>query len=117
MARYAQATENFDMTPDRARTLLVGAFVSIGASVKFEDPERGLLVAKVSPSIFSWGEECQASILANGSACQITVNSRSSLSTTLVDWGKNNRNVRRVFEYIRGALESRPPEVPASERR
>ncbi len=49
---------------------------------------------KIRRSIWSWGENFEIHIEENGS---IRMQSKCRLATSIVDWGKNKRNVKKFF--------------------
>lgn len=46
-------------------------------------------------SLRSWGEKLTVQVIGQDGAVVVAVNSRSSLPTTLFDFGKNAENLRR----------------------
>ncbi|BCB89330.1 hypothetical protein Psuf_066430 [Phytohabitans suffuscus] len=52
----------------------------------------------------SWGERVSCVVEPSGGGSRVVVRSRSRLSTTLFDWGKNGDNVERVISALRHLL-------------
>lgn len=55
------------------------------------------VIAKISVNIFSWGEKLTVSRAADGT---LMARSEGVLPTQCIDWGKNERNVKRFFEEL-----------------
>lgn len=53
--------------------------------------------AKVRLGLLSWGEQIRVTIYNDGT---LTVRSECALPTQCFDWGKNSRNVQKLFEQI-----------------
>ncbi len=52
-------------------------------------------------SFSSWGEKITVTLTAlSPQSTQIHILSECGMPTQLVDWGKNNKNVNAVFDYI-----------------
>ena len=100
MGSKANATASFAVPPEQARKLALEAIASIGGKVKSEDRATGLVEARISLSIWSWRENMELTVEPEGAGSKVTVKSRSAKRTTLIDWGKNRRNVKRIIEYI-----------------
>ncbi|WP_438426087.1 hypothetical protein [Aquimarina macrocephali] len=68
---------------------------------KFEieniDKENRTIYAKSSLNIWSWFEKISIRIEENGN---VTMTSECYLSTQIVDWGKNKRNVKTFFRHL-----------------
>lgn len=68
---------------------------SLGAEITRSDDQAGLLLAKFPMTIRSAGEQLAVNLSGTDGEVLLTVTSRSSLPTTLFDFGKNIENVRR----------------------
>jgi hypothetical protein len=79
-----------------------------GMTVKVADPATGRVVLSSSMSLASWGEnlEIQVGQLQPGT---IQVAVRSSLKFGLVDWGRNDKNLKALFFRIEQALGAGTP--------
>lgn len=83
--------------------------MSVARSVKglyfshFQQP--GSVVLKSSASLWSWGEtvtvECR---FLDPNRTLIHISSVPALATTLIDWGKGQKNIDRVLEALRPVL-------------
>lgn len=70
--------------------------------VDFVDPQNFRIHLSKGASISSWGESMTISFFdpMNGGT-RIIVNSKPKLATTLIDYGKNKKNVEAIVQYIR----------------
>jgi hypothetical protein len=58
-------------------------------------------------TISSWGERFTVTAEPAGAeSTKVTVTSTSKLSTTLIDWGKNKRNVRKILDHLATPLKT-----------
>jgi hypothetical protein len=71
--------------------------MAIGAGIRRRDQAAGRLEAVVPISWRSWGEKMGVEVLGVDGDALVQVKSRSTLPTTLIDWGKNAENVRRFL--------------------
>jgi hypothetical protein len=81
-------------------------------NVTFADPAQGLITVSAAMSAFSWGENAEIRVweVHPGRA---GVRIRSALKFGLVDWGRNKKNVDRLFGRIAELLTNPPPPPPA----
>ena len=85
-------------SPDNVLATAKGVLSEMGGSIKEEG--SGRLVSHITPSIWSWGEAVTITATGEGAGSQVEVESRSRMPLTLIDWGKNGRNVERVIEGL-----------------
>jgi hypothetical protein len=83
-----------------------------GMKVLSADPATGAISLSTSMSMTTWGENLSVQVgqLQPGSI-QVTV--RSSLKFGLVDWGKNEKNLKAMFFRIEQALAAPAPTAAA----
>jgi hypothetical protein len=67
------------------------------------DTQRGVITASVGMSMVSWGEHIRVEIRSVPEGTIVRVSSAPKLPVTLVDYGKNLRNVETVLRYLRSA--------------
>jgi len=69
--------------------------------VKFIDPQNYRIHLSNGASLTSWGEDIVISFYdpMNGGT-RIIVHSKPKLSTVLIDYGKNKKNVESIAQYI-----------------
>lgn len=65
--------------------------------VRYENPEIGFWRASAPANFWSWGEDIQIRVSEEG---QVRISSVCTLFLQIFSWGKNKRNVRRLFEVI-----------------
>ena len=82
------STEPFDRVYDAVTT----ALHEMGAEVDFVAQPKNVVVAKTGPSFKSWGETISVELIRSKETTVVHVDSASSVSITLIDWGKNREN-------------------------
>lgn len=86
----------------------VRTLASLGLS--FTMPQIGVLRAAVPISIYSWGENVELFVIEDGpGATHVMVTSQSKVRATLIDWGKNRRNAKRILGALMTRLDAMPP--------
>jgi hypothetical protein len=73
------------------------SLMAIGAGIRKRDQAAGQLEAVVPISWRSWGENIRVDLAGVDGDVLVQVKSKSTLRTTLIDWGKNAENVRRFL--------------------
>ena len=77
------------------------ALGSVAGSIKQADRTTGQIKASVRMGLWSWGEAIELTVTpGSGSLVSVTVSSRSRMPTTLVDWGKNRKNVSTILYHM-----------------
>ncbi|HUP87447.1 MAG TPA: DUF2510 domain-containing protein [Acidimicrobiales bacterium] len=79
--------------------------------VRFTDPVNGVISVSSEMTAFSWGENADIRVWPTGDGL-VGVAIGSKLKFGLVDWGKNKRNVERLFGRIDAFLLDPPPPRP-----
>ncbi len=74
--------------------------VAGACGMRVEETSESLVRLRVVLKFWSFGEVLDIGLGAVDGKCVVDVTSRCRLKTQLADWGKNERNVRRVFEEI-----------------
>lgn len=86
---------------DSSKIELIHSIITAIDKSKFQieniDKENGIIHAKSVLNIWSWSEKIVIRIEENGN---VTMKSECSLSTQIVDWGKNKRNVKTFFRHL-----------------
>jgi hypothetical protein len=72
----------------------------IGGTIKSEDQATGKIEGTTSLSFVSWGENILIEVSEADAGALIRITSSSRLPTTLFDYGKNSRNVRRFLDSV-----------------
>ena len=71
---------------------------------EIQETDEGLLV-RTGVSWKSWGETIQIVIVSSGEHQNIIeIKSKPALGTTLVDYGKNAKNISKIIELIESAV-------------
>jgi hypothetical protein len=63
-------------------------------------PAAGALAARWGVSVWSWGEIMTCWVWQTGEQSVVHVRSESTIRTTLVDYGKNRRNVETILRKL-----------------
>jgi hypothetical protein len=67
---------------------------------KITESDGGLLTIRVRLSFWSWGERMTVALGTVEGCCLVDITSTCILWTQFVDMGRNERNVRRLFDKI-----------------
>lgn len=102
----SRMTATFARPPDEVWEAVAGAVtgIGIGASVAEMRQQDRWLKAFVSISFWSWGEVLELTVRPHDGGSQVTVESKSRFPLTLVDWGKNSRNVAGVLGRLKALV-------------
>ena len=65
--------------------------------IKHVDKDIGLIQAQSRLSFWSWTEKINVIVDRSGI---VKMKSECYVSTQIIDWGKNRRNVKKFFEYL-----------------
>lgn len=103
MARSAQDSLEVPAAPQEAfRRVWEVLGRSFGGPV--EQVSGTELAVNVAATFRSWGERMSCTVEPTQAGSRIVVRSRSRVSTTLFDWGKNGDNVEQVIGALRHLL-------------
>ena len=76
------------------------------------DEINGYILITGNISWTSWGENIRVDFVKLGpTRTQMIVKSGATVSTTLVDWGKNKKNVNKILSAVSTTLANYPPET------
>lgn len=103
MARRHASSASFSNSFEsvwKATQEAIGAVANLVES----NPVTGHLKATVGLSWLSWGEVIDVAVSPRTPPILVSVASRSSYPLTLVDWGKNERNVNAVLLGLQSVL-------------
>lgn len=89
--------------PDEIFRALDATVRRLGMEIVYGNPQAGSLRFKAGMSAWSWGEELDALVQPAGPDT-VKVQIRSSLKLGLVDWGRNNKNLDRLFGELEAQL-------------
>ncbi len=79
--------------------------------VKTADPNTGRIVAGSGMTMASWGEEVIIDVWEHAPGWA-GVRVTSQLKAQLVDWGKNKKNIAKVFDAISAQVGMQPQPMP-----
>ena len=92
-----QGESTYPRGKDEVFDALIRAIEKVkGMKVKSSDKVTGQVVVKTSVSLASWGETVNLEVVEAGPQ-QATVRVSSKVKAQLVDWGKNQKNIDRIF--------------------
>lgn len=102
MASSSTSTVEVRLPPEQAEAAVYEAFRRAGLDGIAGG--GGVMRGTVGTSWLSWGETVSATIGHGPHGAVVQVRSESTLPTTLVDWGKNRKNVEGVVNHLRGLV-------------
>jgi len=85
---------------DQVMPALERALGNIGANISESDRTNGRIKAKIGTSVWSWGENIIIIVTRSQSGYSVDVESKSALSTTVADWGKNETNIQKLAREL-----------------
>jgi hypothetical protein len=98
MAANKQSSKTFQLSATQIQPLISVALKNMGAEILEQNPFS--ISAKTGMSFRSFGETIQVDIKTLEIGCQINIDSRCSMPSTLVDWGKNQHNIDDFFAQL-----------------
>ena len=99
MAASHMITIEVAVPPEQAEAALYQAFVSAGLGGV--GGGAGRMRGKTPMSLMSWGENVEAWISHGPRGASVRLRSECAFPTQVIDWGKNRKNVDRIFEALR----------------
>ena len=72
----------------------------IGGTIKSQDQATGKIKGTMSMSLWSWGENIVIEVTGVENGALVRFTSSCRMPTTLFDYGKNARNVRRFLDWL-----------------
>ncbi len=97
MTSSYQWMKKYPLEPKVLFELSQRVMLACGFQICMFEATIGMIQGKSGMSILSWGEDIDVLVLKDGI---IRVQSISTLRTTLVDYGKNRRNVESFFRTM-----------------
>ena len=98
MAANKNSSKTFQLSAAQIQPLVSVALKNMGAEILEQNPLS--ISAKTGMSLRSFGEIIQVDIKTLENSCQINIDSRCSMPSTLVDWGKNQNNIDEFFAEL-----------------
>ncbi len=99
MAGSSTTTIEVALPPEQAEAAVYQAFVQAG--LESVSGGGGVMRGSVGMSLASWGEQVTATIGHGPHGAVVQLHSASALSTTLIDFGRNRKNLEKVVEAMR----------------
>lgn len=99
MANSHQTSVEVALPPERAEAALYQAFLHAGLTSV--SGGAGEMRGTVPTSMSSWGERVVATIAFGQHGATVRLRSESLLPTTLIDFGRNRKNVEKVLAALR----------------
>ena len=112
MATSSDGTAEFEGDYPTVFAAACSAATAEKMRVTYADDRTGLITVSAEMSAFSWGENAEIRVWQVRPGVQ-GVGVRSALKFGLVDWGRNKKNVERLFARIQQVLTESPPPTPA----
>ncbi len=97
MAANYEAFKNYDLGKEQLMYKISTALQNCNFTIKQIDSDRGIFKAKTSFSIWSWKEVIDISVTDNGT---LYIKSECSMPAQMYSWGKNKKNVAKLFSQI-----------------
>lgn len=98
----SEAIREFDKEYDLLFSKCIEAVHDSGFELLISELNSGRIEAKSGMGLRSFGENI--TIQVNKKSGSVHVFSKSALSTTMFDWGKNRDNVTKFFEHLSSLL-------------
>ena len=103
MAKSAQVSRSFDKSIDEVKDALKYALHRMNLKGTLVPGDEMIVQLKVPLNVLSWGETVNIRVKASG---EVEIQSTCSYRYQIVDWGKNRRNIEKIFtcmdEYFQG---------------
>ena len=99
-------TREFDQPIDVVYEAFVKALPMAGANIPIKIKESYQMMSEISVSAWSWGEKIYISMTETQTGgTRVQVKSESSFGMTLIDWGKNKKNVDKILMHAKIILD------------
>jgi hypothetical protein len=69
-------------------------------SIGLSNLNKGILTATTGVNWLTWGDELSVHIEHLGGHCTVKLTSRPKVKTTVMDYGKNRDNIKRMVQYL-----------------
>ena len=107
MAISKEAARSFPGDYRRVFEAVCTAVLAEGMRVTFADPASGNISVSSEATMLSWGENSAIQVAVDAAGVTwVWIN--SSLKFGLVDWGKNQKNIDRLFARVDAVLGQAP---------
>lgn len=92
---YSTGSQSFNLAQHDLIDIVRKSLEAVGW--RYEMPAPNEFVARNSVNLWSWGEKIFVAVSDDGT---VTAKSQCMLATQCFDWGKNNENVKTLFNVI-----------------
>ena len=92
---YAVGSRSFNLEKHLTVSAITNALETL--NWRCETVSSNQVVAKVGVNLFSWGERLTVLLAEDGT---VTARSEGVLPTQCIDWGKNERNIKKFFDEL-----------------
>ena len=83
------------------------AAINLNFNITKEDISEGIILFKVGWSLLSWGEKFKIVITNAGTnLTKVEVASEGAIQAQVIDWGKNNDNIKNFFQTLTDLLKT-----------
>ena len=83
------------------------AAINLNFKISKEDITEGVILFKVGMSWTSWGEKFKIVITSvNANLTKVEIASETAFQAQLIDWGKNNENIKNFFQEVNNLLKA-----------
>ena len=102
MSNSSEASRRFLGDYDTVFDAVTKAARAEKMAVRYADPNTGIVSISADMTAFSWGENADIQVwrIADEDGGGIGVAIQSKLKFGLVDWGKNKRNIDKLFARV-----------------
>lgn len=101
MKADSAAPRTFAAPFDQVWGATIEAVATLGWTVEESDKESGLLSARVSANLLTYGDAVTIRVVPQGDVVAVRV---ASTSEQAYDWGKGGRNIEKLYASIATAL-------------
>jgi uncharacterized lipoprotein len=101
MKADSAAPRTFAAPFDQVWGATIEAVATLGWTVQESDKESGLLSARVSANLLTYGDAVTIRVVPQGDVVSVRV---ASTSEQAYDWGKGGRNIEKLYASIEAAL-------------
>ncbi|PID26581.1 MAG: hypothetical protein CR982_09510 [Candidatus Cloacimonadota bacterium] len=92
-----EKTQNYNLDKVKLIERIKIALKKSKFKIKNIDEKNGLIHARSKLNFSSWTEKISIKVDDNG---DVTIKSKCFLPTQIVDWGKNEKNVKKIFNSL-----------------
>lgn len=77
------------------------AAIELNFDITSEDIRTGVILFNVGWSLFSWGEKFKVAIVSEEpNVTKVELSTEAAVQAQIIDWGKNDSNVKKFFQNL-----------------